>query len=108
GVELSYDLAPPQSPFVPVVGLGVLAAHITATGMAQSPYVSASNDAWRGAGLAHAGVAWTFARAMRLRLDRLAAFAPAPVHVGVGGRDVGTWGEPAFLVVASFEVLWAP
>jgi hypothetical protein len=106
GAMASYALAGPSSAWEPFVSLGIAAAHVSTTGTAVPPYVSASDGAWAVAPLAGLGVAWSFAPDLRLRADGLAALAAPPVRVRTPAAVVGWWGGPAVFVSLALEVLW--
>jgi hypothetical protein len=108
GAMATYAFADPSSAWVPSVSVGVAAAHVSATGTAVPPFVSASDAAWCAGPLGGFGLAWSFAPGLRLRTDGLAAWAVPPVHVTTPAADVGSWGAPALIVSLGLEVLWRP
>jgi hypothetical protein len=90
------------------VSLGAGAVHVSAAGTATPPYLGASEDAWAGATMAGAGIAWRFAHDLRLRADGVAVWTLPGVHVQTPAGDVGWWGAPALLVSLGLEVMWRP
>jgi hypothetical protein len=108
GLEASYDLAESGRTWVPVVGLGVAAAHLTAHGTALYPYQSAIESGWVTAPLVHLGGAWAFIHGLRLRADALAGWALSPARVQIAGVPPESWGAPLVKISLGVEVLWAP
>jgi hypothetical protein len=106
GLLASYDLADAAATWVPRVELGVGAAHVTASGTGAPPFVGASDSAWVAAPMAGAGVAWSFARGLRLRADVLAAWALPAVDVKTPAGTAGRWGAPAIVPTLGLEILW--
>jgi hypothetical protein len=106
GAVISYSFVDESSAWVPGASVGVGLAHVSADGTAASPYVSASKSAWAAAPLAGLGLAWAFARGLRLRADGVAVAALPAVRVSASESGVGEWGAPAVLVTAGLEVLW--
>jgi hypothetical protein len=107
GAMATYAFVDPASTWVPSISLGVAAAHVSTTGAAVPPFVSASAATWSLAPLASLGVAWAFAGGLRLRGDGLAAWALPPVHVITPTTAAGWWGGPAVIVSLGVEVLWS-
>lgn len=93
--------------WAPSVSLGVAGAHISTTGTAVPPFVSASEATWTAAPLAGVGLAWSFVPGLRLRGDGLAAWALPPVHVTTPTTSAGWWGGPAVMVSLGVEMLWS-
>ena len=108
GAMATYAFAGASSAWTPGMSLGVAAAHVSSTGTAAAPYVSASEATWSVAPLGGASLAWSFARGLRLRGDGLAVLALPPVRVSTPTRDAGWWGAPAVIVSLGVEVLWRP
>ncbi len=104
----SYELADAAAPWIPSLAVGVGATHVTASGTASSPYMGTSEDGWFTTPLAGAGLAWTLARGLRLRVEALAGWAipSADIHTPTG--TPARWGAPVLLPSLSLEVLWAP
>jgi hypothetical protein len=101
------DAAAASSAWVPSVSLGLAAAHVSATGTAVPPFVSASEARWSAAPVGGLGLAWSFAPGLRLRADGLAAWTLPPVHVTTPSTAPGWWGAPALIVSLGLEVLWS-
>jgi hypothetical protein len=93
--------------WAPSVSLGAAAAHVSTTGTAVPPFVSASEATWTAAPLAGVGLAWSFVPGMRLRGDGLAAWALPPVHVTTPTTSAGWWGGPAVMISLGVELLWS-
>ncbi len=108
GAMATYAFVDVSSPWVPSAAIGIAAAHVSTTGTAVPPFVSASEAAWSAAPLAALGLAWSFAPGLRLRADALGLFTLPPVHVNTPTTDVGWWGAPALVVSLGVEVLWGP
>jgi hypothetical protein len=108
GALATYVFADATRAWAPSASIGIGAAHVSATGTATAPYVSASEAAWYPAPLGGLGVAWSFAPGLRLRGDGLAAMTLPPVRVSTPVSGVGSWGAPAILVSLGVEVLWGP
>jgi hypothetical protein len=108
GALASADLADPAAAWVPSVELGIAAAHVATSGAASPPYVGAADDAWFAAPLAGAGVAWSFARGLRLRGEGLVAWAIPTARVETPKGEAGLWGAPSIAMSLCVEVLWAP
>ncbi len=108
GVMATYAFVDESSAWVPSASIGMAAAHVSTTGTAAAPYVSASDATWSAAPVGGFGVAWSFAPGLRLRGDGLAVLALPPVHVSTPTGDVGWWGAPAILVTLGLEILWRP
>ena len=94
--------------WVPSAAIGIAAAHVSTTGTAVPPFISASEARWSPAPVASLGLAWSFAPGLRLRADGLAVLTLPPMHVTTPTTDVGWWGAPALIVSLGVEVLWAP
>jgi hypothetical protein len=107
GAMATYAFVDPASTWVPSMSLGVAAAHVSTTGAAVPPFVSAPAATWSLAPVAGFGVAWAFAGGLRLRGDGLAAWALPPVHVITPTTAAGWWGGPAVIVSIGVEVLWS-
>jgi hypothetical protein len=101
GLEASYDLVESERPWVPVVGVGLAAAHVLAVG-------TASGSGWFATPLLHVGAAWAFVRGLRLRGDALTGWSLAPARVNTADADPQLWGAPLVKVSLAVEVLWAP
>jgi hypothetical protein len=108
GAMASYAFTDPSSAWTPSLSGGIAAAHVSTTGVAIQPFVSASDAAWAAAPLLGLGVAWSFAPALHLRGDGLAALTTSALRVRTPTADVGWWGAPALLVSLDIEVLWGP
>src|ERR1700722_7259520 len=88
------DAAGAASAWVPSVSLGLAATHVSATGTAVPPFVSASEARWSAAPVGGLGLAWAFAPGLRLRADGLAGWTLPPVHVTTPSTAPGWWGAP--------------
>jgi hypothetical protein len=108
GAMATYAMVDASSAWAPSVSVGIAAAHVSATGTAVPPFVSASEATWSAAPLGGLGVAWSFAPGLRLRGDGLAVLTLPPVHVSTPRTGVGWWGAPALIVSLGVEVLWGP
>jgi hypothetical protein len=108
GAMAAWDFVDPSSAWVPNLSLGIAAAHVSTTGTAVSPFVSASDARWYAAPIAGIGLAWAFVPGLRLRVDGLSAVTLPPAHVTTPTTAVGWWGGPAVLVSLGVEVLWGP
>ena len=108
GALASWDFVDASSRWVPGLSAGIAAAHVSTTGTAAPPFVSATDARWCAAPIAGAGLAWSFAPGLRLRADALAALALPPVHITTPTTAVGWWGAPALFVSLGVEVLWEP
>lgn len=108
GAMATYTFTEASSTWTPGVSAGIAAAHVSTSGSAVPPFVSASEAAWSAAPLAGVGVAWSFAPGLRVRADGLALATLPPVHVTTPTTDVGWWGAPALIVSLGVEVLWSP
>jgi hypothetical protein len=115
-LEASYDLLDSSRVWVPVVGLGLAAAQIAARGTAPPPLLSAYESTWVALPVIHAGAAWAFRRAARLRADAMAGWSLSPTRVrvpnspnsGAPFMQVANWGEPLVKLSVGLEVLWGP
>jgi hypothetical protein len=94
--------------WVPSASVGIAATHVSTTGAAVPPFVSATEARWSAAPLASIGLAWSFAPGLRLWAEGLGALTLPPVHVTTPTTDVGWWGAPALMVSLGVEVLWSP
>jgi hypothetical protein len=108
GAMATYAFGDASSTWAPSVSLGIAAAHVSSTGTATAPYVSASEATWSAAPLGGVGLAWSFAPGLRLRGDGLAVLSLPPVRVSTPTSVVGWWGAPALVVSLGVEVLWRP
>ncbi len=108
GAMAAWDFVDPSSAWVPSLSLGIAATHVSTTGTAVSPFVSATDARWYAAPIAGIGLAWAFVPGLRLRVDGLAALTLPAAHVTTPTTDVGAWGDPAIVVSLGVEVLWAP
>ncbi len=108
GAMATYTFTEPSSAWTPGVSAGIAAAHVSTSGTAVPPYVSASEATWSAAPLAGVGLAWSFVPGLRLRADGLALATLPPVHVRTPTTDVGWWGAPTLIVSLGVEVLWSP
>lgn len=108
GAMASWAFVDVSSRWVPSASIGIAAAHVSTTGTATPPFVSASEARWAAAPVGALGLAWSFAPGLRLRGDALAAVTLPPVHVTTPTTDVGWWGAPALIVSLGVEVLWGP
>ncbi|HEY5147439.1 MAG TPA: hypothetical protein VII82_11770, partial [Polyangiaceae bacterium] len=106
GAMADYAFTDVESAWVPSVSLGIAAAHVSTTGTAVPPFVSATEGAWSAAPLGGLGVAWSFAPGLRLRADGLVAWSVPPVNVSTPTTAIGGWGNPAVMVSLGVEVLW--
>ena len=77
GAMATFDLAGAESAWIPSVSLGAGAAHVSAAGTATPPYLCASEDAWTGAAIAGAGIAWRFVRDLAPARRRRGGLDPA-------------------------------
>jgi hypothetical protein len=113
GAELTYDLAPASSSWVPVVGLGAAGADVTVRGLA-TPASGVSLDAgtWVGLPFAHLGEAWAPVRGLRVRGDLLGGFSVPAAAVCVQGTtgctSIARWGQPLVTASLGLEVLLLP
>jgi hypothetical protein len=108
GALLSWDLVDASSRWIPSVAAGMAAAHVSASGTASPPFVSATDARWCPAPLAGVGLAWSLSSGLRLRADGLAALTLPAVHITTPTTPVGWWGAPALFATLGVEVLWAP
>lgn len=108
GATATYTFTDAASAWTPGVSAGIAAAHVSTSGTAVPPFVSASEATWSAAPLAGVGVAWAFAPGLRVRADGLALATLPPVHVKTPTTDVGWWGAPTLIVSLGIEVLWSP
>jgi hypothetical protein len=108
GALAPWALVDASGPWVPSVSAGMAAAHVSTTGTAAPPFVSATEARWAAAPVAGLGLGWSFASGLRLRADGLAALTLPPVHVTTPTNAVGWWGAPALFVTLGVEVLWGP
>jgi hypothetical protein len=106
GAAATYDFVDASSIWVPTLSLGVAAAHLSTTGNAIAPYVGTTADTWSAAPLAGVGVAWSFAQALRLRADGVAAWALPAVSIHTPTDAVARWGAPSVLLTLGVEVMW--
>jgi len=106
GALATYGFTRESSAWEPSVSVGVAAAHVSTTGSASPPFVSASASAWCAAPLVDAGVAWSFERGLRLRADGLVGWAFPSTVVSTATATVGRWGAPALTLSLGVEVLW--
>jgi hypothetical protein len=108
GAAATYEFADVSAALVPGISLGMAATHVSAVGTAAPPFVSASQAAWYAAPVAGVGLAWSFARGLRLRGDGFAAWAIPPVHIVTPTGSAAWWGAPAITFALGVEVLWGP
>jgi len=109
GALLGYSLLDPTETWVPSVALGFAAAHVATTGTAASPFEGTAAGAWYGEPLVEAGIAWAFARGLRVRADGLASWAFPSAEIKTPAGTVGYWGAPGVTGVTGsigLEVLW--
>jgi hypothetical protein len=106
GALASYALTDPASTWVPDLEAGIAAAHVSTTGTASAPYVSASDAAWFAAPLVGAGLAWSFARGLRLRGEVLGGWALPSATVHTPTETVAHYGAPLVSLSLGIEVLW--
>ena len=102
----SYELTDPASTWVPNLQAGIAAAHVSTTGTAVAPYLSASDAGWFAVPLVGAGLALAFARGLRLRADVLGGWALPSAAVHTPTETVGHWGAPLVSLSLGAEVLW--
>jgi hypothetical protein len=102
----SYELTDPAGTWVPNVEAGIAAAHVSTTGTAVAPYVSASDAAWFAVPLVGAGLGFSFARGLRLRGEALGGWALPSAAVHTPTETVGHWGAPLVSLSLGIEVLW--
>jgi hypothetical protein len=109
-VAATWDFGTTGTPraFVPRAVAGVAAAHVSASGSANAPFVSATDEAWFAAPLAGAGLAWAAASGLRLRGDGLVAWAFPSASIRTPTTTAGRWAAPAILLSLGIEVLWTP
>jgi hypothetical protein len=108
GLLATYDLADPQTRWVPTLAAGIAGAHVATSGVASLPYVSSDAETWVALPMAGAGLGLAFTRGLRLRADALAGWALPAAEVRTATTDVGPWGAPEVLVSLGVEVLWYP
>jgi hypothetical protein len=108
GAMASYTFTDASSEWAPSASIGIALAHVTTTGTAVPPFISASEAAWAAAPLADLGLGWSFAPELRIRADGLGLFAVPPIRIRTPAREVGWWGGPGVILSLGVEVLWAP
>jgi hypothetical protein len=108
GATLTYDFADAAGTWVPSVAVGLAAAHVTTSAAATAPFVGTTEDAWSAAPLAGGGIAFGFARGLRVRTDGLAAWALPGTRVQTPTTTVGRWGAPQLMLSLGLEILWGP
>jgi hypothetical protein len=108
GAMASYAFVDPTSTWTPSVSAGIGAAHVSTTGTAIPPFVSAADATWSAAPLMGLGMAWSVAPGLRLHGEGLAALTVSALRVRTPTTDVGWWGAPAVIVSLGVEVLWEP
>jgi hypothetical protein len=108
GAMAAWDFVDGSRRWVPSASAGIAAAHVSTTGTAVPPFVSATDAGWYPAPVAGVGLGWSMAEGLRLRADALAAVALPPVHVTTPTAALGAWGAPALFVSLGLEVLWGP
>jgi hypothetical protein len=100
GAELTYDLTPSSSTWVPVVGLGVAAADVNVRGVAAATSaVNLDESSWVALPFAHVGGSWAPIEGLRLRADLLGGISSPSVAVcvqspGSDCTEVAHWGQP--------------
>jgi hypothetical protein len=113
GAELSYDLVDASSAWMPVVGLGIARADVTARGESTSTPngVNLYESQPVAVPFGHIGGTWAVIRDLRLRADVLGGFSAQPVEVCVVA-DVNRcisvaarWGQPVVNMSLGLEVL---
>jgi hypothetical protein len=113
GAELTYDLAPSLSTVVPVVGLGIARAEVTARGFAAVSTGNGNLDSDKPVALpfGHLGVGWAPVRNLRVRADALGGFSAPAVQFCLENSQgncissVGRWGEPFVNASLGLELL---
>jgi hypothetical protein len=108
GALASWDFVDASSRWIPSVAAGMSAAHVSTSGTASPPFVSATEARWCPAPVARVGLALSLSPGLRLRADGLAALTLPPVHITTPTAAVGWWGAPALFASLGVEVLWAP
>ncbi len=115
GAELTYDLAPASSTGVPVLGLGIAGADVTARGVAASTSaVNFYSDHFVALPFAHLGGSWSPLGGLRLRADLLGGIATQSVAICVlqsatsDCTAVAHWGQPLVNASLGIEVLLSP
>ncbi len=112
GAELTYDLADPSAAWMPTLGLGIAAAHLTVRGEAAAAS-SAGNlyeEPWFALPLAHVGLGYAARPGLRLRGDLLGGISLPRADVCVEGAQgcisvVASWGRPLVSATLGLEVL---
>jgi hypothetical protein len=117
GAELTYDLTPSSSTWVPVVGLGIAGAEVTARGVAASASASNLYESTQhliAVPLAHLGGSWAPLGGLRLRADLLGGIATQSVPICVlpslesACTPAAHWGWPLVNASLGVEVLLSP
>ena len=108
GLGVTYDLRPAEKVWIPIVGAGIVAAHVVTLGQGNLPRTNSSDSGWYGGGYGQLGLALRVAPALRVRLDAVAMALASPPSVLVDERSVGHWGRPAGLMSLAVELFWAP
>jgi hypothetical protein len=106
GLMASYELVDPADAWVPNLEAGIAAAHVSTTGSAQLPYQGSTQGAWAAEPLVGVGLAWGFARGLRLRAEVLGGFAIPTTEVRTPSGAVGKWAEPSASGTLTIEVMW--
>ena len=104
GAGAGVRLTDPASSLFACVGAGLGALLTAFEGQARAPWVSASGLRWAMLPYAHADAGYWLAPQIALRADVMMGFAlPEPV-LGIAGRRVAVFGEPAAVLAAAIEV----
>ena len=105
---MTLDLRPPEKLWIPIVGAGVVAAHVVTLGQGNLPRTNSSESAWYGGGYGQLGLALRVAPALRVRFDAVALTLASPPSVLINEHSIGHWGRPAGLMSLAVELFWAP
>jgi hypothetical protein len=104
GAGLRGLITDPASDFAAAVGLGAQAAMVSFSGKADLPWVGQSGSYWAAAPYVSATAGYRVHPRVSLRLELLAELVrPEPV-LRIAGRDVASFGQPAFLPSLGIEV----
>ncbi|MBN2196381.1 MAG: hypothetical protein JW751_26440 [Polyangiaceae bacterium] len=104
-VGLGPTWSPGSGAIMPRFGLGLAAAHLDASGRADSPMVATTAQAWLAAPFLRGGVGLPLSPRIRARADSWLVVAIHQAEIRLAGERAATFGRPELFGAASLEAV---
>lgn len=96
---------PAAGGFSPLLGIGLAAIRVEASGTATSAYASQREHVWVAAPILRAGLGLPLSKTFKMTADFCGAYALKGIPVRFADKQVAAWGRPAILVGAGIQVM---